>query len=114
MPAQAFDAAAYAAAAAARTASPGGHCCCIHYALIDPTAHKAVIAQLVSLAIAEVEKASVFLIGSSSKQDSKTCRFLELSGLFVVVFGILHTAVSLTTAKPQCVVFLHYIVRQQL
>jgi len=48
MPAQAFDAAAYAAAAAART---------------------------------------------SSNQASKACIFCELSGLFLVVFGVLHTAV---------------------
>ncbi len=51
------------------------------------------IAQLDSLAIAEVDKASVFLIGSSSNQESKACIFFELSGLFVTVFGRVHTAV---------------------
>jgi len=61
--------------------------------LTDPTAHQAVIAQLVSLAIVEVVNASVFMIGSSSNQASKACIFCELSGLFLVVFGVLHTAV---------------------
>ena len=48
------------------------------------------IAQLASHAIVEVVNASVFMVGSSSNQ---ACIFCELSGLFVVVFGVLHTAV---------------------